>query len=83
MKICSKCGKEFDEDNDLKTCKKCRERNRRYKGHFEERHSIKPKRKKSVDPLVLLEKEIIEYNSAHGTRYSYGQYMTRKERGWL
>lgn len=102
-RYCSRCKKEFEENNTFRMCEKCRESNRRYQKELKERNSAKPKKidisnlgqkiqaakkrgrqnKVSDDPLVLLEREIIEYNSAHGTRYSYGQYMTRKERGWL
>lgn len=67
MKLCEYCLKPMSEFEQGNTCKKCK------KWVAEEKRKEKAKKPCSITDVM---RELDEYNKKHGTRLSYGQYMT-------
>jgi hypothetical protein len=76
--ICKQCGKEFIHGTYCKTyCDECsairqRERNRKFMQKKRGGKVTKQKENKSLSQVI---RELEEYNKAHGTCISYGQYV--------
>lgn len=85
-KICTRCSKRFQVpfgDYPYKRCPNCRKYSREARERFDKGLTYKPKKKIENDKLLDTMARIEEYNAKYGTHYSYGQYMSAKEHGWL
>lgn len=76
FKKCRTCGKQFVTFNSRKQlCEICGDKNEIKRSRHEQSKNVKKpaKKKNSLDAKL---RELRAYNEEHGTRLSYGKYMT-------
>lgn len=63
-------------------CPECKEKEKiRHQKAYQKRKAEEQAKKRTDETMQQIVNDIERYNSEHGTRYSYGQYMAMKEMG--
>ncbi len=85
--VCKLCGMVFySYSANAKYCMDCRYENKKKEKRNYMNNKRHPEllmnkyRNKSLDETLL---DIKKYNKKHGTKYSYGEYIGRRDCGWL
>ena len=85
LKTCRTCGETFiTADPTERVCSNCKQQSREQslKRLAEERKALRRKRKPKTD-IYKCPKLVDEYNSEHGTKYSYGQLESLIHIGYI
>lgn len=81
---CQNCRKPKPEDG-YSTCERCRELMRNYQKRAREKNKVKakPPKQKPMKGLDDALAELRKYNEEHGTRLTYGKYISMLQRGLI